>query len=149
MEDKILENPVIVRMIQSTYYQTILNKVNDDKKYLESCSVDEFVKISELIREDDEFKIDILKEIIYYIIYREDLLPYTDLVLCNIGYYFEKFSESPYIQTEYLVTLLINQFKKEICIFNKYLIKYVLGLIRKNLQKFKPEVKSEVLDLIL
>lgn len=147
--DNLFENKVVVNMIQSVVFNGLMEKVKIDKKYLETCSADEFVKISELIRNDEEFEIDILKELVYYVIYREDLLQFTDLILCNIGYYLEKFSETPYIQTEYLVTLFINQFKKEICIFNKFLIKYVLVLIKKNLQKFKPEVKSEVLELLL
>jgi hypothetical protein len=149
MENTMLGDPTIVRMIQSVYFQTIMNQVKKDKKYLESCSVDEFVKVSELIRNDEDFEIDILKEIIYYLIYREDLLIFSDLILCNIGYYLEKFTETPYKQADFILTLLLNQYKKEICIFNKYLIKYILELIKKNLQKFKPEVKSEVLEMVL
>jgi hypothetical protein len=147
--ENLFENKIVVNMIQCVVFNTLLEKVKSDKKYLESCSADEFVKISELIRNDEEFEVDVLKEIIYYIIYREDLLQFSDLVLCNIVYYLEKFTETPYKQADYILTLLINQYKKEICIFNKYLIKYVLELIKKNLQKFKPDVKSEILEMVL
>jgi hypothetical protein len=149
MESEMIENPVVVRMIQAVYYQTLINKVKDDKDYLNECSIDDFIKISELIRDSEEPNFTVIRELVFNVIYREDLLPISDLVLCNIGYYLEKFSEFDYKYQDAIGNFLITQFKKEICIFNVYLLKYVLELIKKNVLKFKPESKSELLDVLL
>lgn len=149
MDTKMLENPVVVRMIQSVVFQSMIEKVSEEKDYLNECSIDEFVRISELIRDDDEYSFEILKDIVYNIIEREDLTPVRNLVLCNITYYLEKFDECDYKYQEFMLSFLMTQYKKDVCVFNKNLLKYSLELIKNNLQKFKPECKSEVLTLLL
>jgi len=144
-----LENPVVVRMIQSVVFQSLLEKVEEEKDYLNNCSIDEFVRISELIRDDEDYSFDILKDIIYNIVEREDLRPVCNLVLANISYYLEKFDECDYKYQEFMLSFLLTQYKKDVCLFNKNLLKYSLELIKNNLQKFKPDCKSEILNMIL
>lgn len=149
MDTKMLENPVVVRMIQSVVFQSLLEKVEEEKDYLNNCSIDEFVRISELIRDDEDYSFDILKDIIYNIVEREDLRPVCNLVLANISYYLEKFDECDYKYQEFMLSFLLTQYKKDVCLFNKNLLKYSLELIKNNLQKFKPDCKSEILNMIL
>ena len=111
--------------------------------------MDEFVKISDMIKDDTEPDLKIMKVLLSNIIYREDLLPVSDLVLCNIAYVLSKYEGTDYRYHTFFLDLLIGQFKKEISIFNLFLLKYVLELIKKNLQKFKPDATSEILDLVL
>lgn len=149
MDTKMLENPVVVRMIQSVVFQSLLEKVEEEKDYLNTCSIDEFVRISELIRDDEDYSFDILKDIIYNIVEREDLRPVCNLVLANISYYLEKFDDYDYKYQEFMLSFLLTQYKKDVCLFNKNLLKYSLELIKNNLQKFKPDCKSEILNMIL
>jgi len=144
-----LENQTVVKMIQSVVCQTIYEKVQKDKEYLNDCPMDEFVKVSEMIKDDDEPNFKIVKAILSNTIYREDLLPVSDLVLCNLAYFFSKFESEDYKYHTFYLDLLIGQFKKEISIFNLFLLKYILELIKKNLIKFHPDAKSEILELVL
>ena len=149
MESLMLENQTVVKMIQSVVCQTIYEKVQKDKEYLNDCPMDEFVKVSEMIKDDDEPNFKIVKAILSNTIYREDLLPVSDLVLCNLAYFFSKFESEDYKYHTFYLDLLIGQFKKEISIFNLFLLKYILELIKKNLIKFHPDAKSEILELVL
>jgi len=94
-----------------------------------------------------EFKL--VKVLLCNCIYREDLLTVSDLILCNLAYFFSKFEGLDYKYHTFYLDLLIGQFKKEISIFNLFLLKYILELIKKNLIKFHPDAKSEILDLVL
>lgn len=145
--DKLFENPLIVRMVQTVVFQTMMDKVNEEKDYLNDCSVDEFVKITEMIRDDTEYNHKIIKDIIYNMIYREDLKPVANLVLCNLAYYLDKFDEIDYKHQEYMIQFLTKDYKLEIGRFDKYLLKYILILIKKNIEKFYTGSKCEMLDL--
>jgi len=123
--DKLFENPLIVRMVQTVVFQTMMDKVNEEKDYLNDCSVDEFVKITEMIRDDTEYNHKIIKDIIYNMIYREDLKPVANLVLCNLAYYLDKFDEIDYKHQEYMIQFLTKDYKLEIGRFDKYLLKYI------------------------
>lgn len=142
-----LENPVVVRMIQSVVFQSLLEKVEEEKDYLNDCSVDEFVKISELIRDDTEYNYKIIKDLIYNIIYRKDLRIVANLLLCNLAYYLDKFDEIDYKHQSYMVEFLTKILISEEEYFNKHLLKYILELIKKNLDKFYPNSKCEILEL--
>lgn len=145
--DKLFENPLIVRMVQTVVFQTMMDKVNEEKDYLNDCSVDEFVKITEMIRDDTEYNHKIIKDIIYNMIYREDLKPVANLVLCNLAYYLDKFDEIDYKHQEYMIQFLTKDYKLEIGRFDKYLLKYILILIKKNIEKFYTGSKCEMLDI--
>lgn len=144
-----LENQTVIKMIQSVMSQTIYEKVHKDKDYLNDCTIDEFVQVSAMIKDDDEPNFKLVKVLLCNCIYREDLLPVSDLILCNLAYFFSKFEGLDYKYHTFYLDLLIGQFKKEISIFNLFLLKYILELIKKNLIKFHPDAKSEILDLVL
>lgn len=145
--DKLLENPLIVRMVQSVVYSTMIDKVNEEKDYLNECSIDEFIKISELLRDEDVFNYKIIKDLIYNLIYRDDLKIVANMALCNLAYYLDKFDEVDYKHQEYMIQFLSKDYKLENGRFNKYLLKYVFDLIKKNLEKFYPDSKCDLLDI--
>ena len=147
--EKLFENPLVVKIIQCTVYDNMMKRVNEDKDYLNECSVDEFVKISELIRDDTEYNYKIIKDLIYNIIYRKDLRVVSNMLLCNLSYYLDKFDEVDYKHQEFMIQSLTKSLTSEEAYFNKYLLKYILELIKKNINKFYPNSKCEILDLVL
>lgn len=147
--EKLLENPIVVKMFQTIAYDTMMTNLYENKDYLNECSINEFVKITELIRDDDEFNLKIIKDLVYNIIYRKDLKPVCNMILCNLIFYLEKFDEIDYKYHEYMIESFSKDLKSDSPYFSKYLLKYLLELLLKNMKKFKPEVKSDVLDLLL
>jgi len=150
--EKIFENTLVVKMLQCVVYDSMMKKVNEEKDYLNECSVDEFVKISELIRDDTEFNYKIIKDLIYNIIYRDDLKIVSNMLLCNLAYYLEKFDEIDYKHQEYMIQFLgkdyFTETKEYKGHFNKNLLKYIIELIKINTEKFYPKTKCNLFEIL-
>lgn len=150
MDSKLLENPTIVKMILSVITETLKEKVNEDTTYLNTCSIDEFVRVSEIIKDDESYSFEVLKDILYNLVKREDLQPVFNMVLCNVCYYLDKFDNVDYkyqdIMKDFLLPKLKNKEEKHI---NKYLLKYFLVLVKKNIIQFQPDSKNELVGLFL
>ena len=144
--DNLYNNPLAVKFIQTALFDWSMQQVNLDVDYLNNCSVDEFVKISEMIRNETEFNSKVIKCIVYNMIYRDELKIVSNLLLCNLAYYLDKFDEVDYKCQEFMIEMLVSDVKKEESKFNKLLLKYILELLKENLRKFKPEVNCNVLD---
>lgn len=147
--DNLYNNLLAVKLIQTALLDWSLQQANSDDEYLNNCSVDEFVKISEIIRNETEYNLKIIKCIIYNMIYRDDLKLVSNLLLCNLAYYLDKFDQVDYKCQEFMIQTLMSDVKKEEKKFNQILLKYTIELLKENLKKFKPEVNFNVLDIII
>ena len=150
MDYKLLENPTIVKMIQAVITESLKEKVQEDTTYINTCSIDEFVTVSEIIKDDSDYSFDVLKDILYNLVEREDLKPVFNMVLCNVCYYLDKFDNVDYkfcdIMSDFLLPKLKSKEDKHI---NKNLLKYFLELVQKNLKQFNKESKNELVSLLL
>ncbi len=150
MDNNLLENPLVLRMFQSIYTETLKEKVIKDSCFLNICTVDEFVRVSEIIKEDTEYSFDILKDLLSVLLDREDLQPVFNMVLCNVCYYLDKFDNVDYVMSEVMSKLFLPFLKsKEVKYINRNLLKYFLELVQRNLKQFKSDSKNELINLLL
>lgn len=147
--DHLYNNPLAVKFMQTALLDWSMQQANLDDEYLNNCSIDEFVKISEMVRNETEFNSKLIKSIVYNMIYRDDLKFVSNLLLCNLAYCFDKYDQVDYKCQEYMIQTLISDIKKEDKKFNQILLKYTIELLKENLKKFKPEVNFNVLDIII
>jgi hypothetical protein len=147
--ENLYNNPLAVKFMQTALLDWSMQQANLDVDYLNNCSIDEFVNISEMIRNETEFNSKIIKCIVYNMIYRDDLKFVSNLLLCNIAYCLDKFDQEDYKCQEFMIETLVSDVKKEEKKFNQILLKYVIELLKTNLNKYKPDVRYNVLDIII
>lgn len=98
MEEKLSLNKTICKIIECVYIQDILKSVLSLEKEVLDLSPEEYLKISEIIRDEIEvgFRSDIVLQLVKGL--KEDKFKeYYNFVVFNLYYYFYLYKESDYI----------------------------------------------------
>lgn len=105
-EDKMLSNPTIVKIIEIVYMKEVFDKVVENKMLVEECNPEEYLKLSQMLRDDTEnfhshIVLQFCKTILKYQVY-------TNFVLHNLFYYLYMWRGTSFVCNTEMIDALKN-----------------------------------------